>query len=64
MSGTSMACPHVADVAALWWEAVREAGVPATAQMVAARVLATCSLDNLAPHLDTADRGSGIVAAP
>ena len=64
MNGTSMACPHVAGVTALWWEAVRAQGLPATASTVIARVLATCRLDRLASDVDIADRGSGLVAAP
>jgi subtilisin family serine protease len=64
MSGTSMACPHVAGVAALWWEAIREAKLPATAPVVIARMLATCRVDNLPAHLGVAERGSGLIVAP
>jgi subtilisin family serine protease len=64
-SGTSMACPHVAGAAALWWEAVRKSGqVRASPEMVKARIITGARTDRFAPHVAIADRGSGMVIAP
>ncbi|QNI71554.1 subtilisin DY domain protein [Cyanobium sp. NS01] len=64
LNGTSMAAPHVAGVAALWWQAIRERGVPVNAGAVQARLRAMASLDGLAPDQDVLDRGDGMVQAP
>jgi subtilisin family serine protease len=65
LSGTSMACPHVAGVAALWWDALRKSGVVnPTAQLVQANLLATARTNLFAPGVAIADRGAGLVTAP
>ena len=62
-NGTSMACPHVAGVAALWWEALKKSGtVNASAALVATKLLGTARTEGLSDN--PLDRGTGIVTAP
>ena len=64
LNGTSMATPHVSGAVALWWEDVLASPLPANARTVTARMLANADTSALAPGVDVADRGVGLVRAP
>ncbi len=64
LNGTSMACPHVAGVAALWWEALRAGGTRANARNVTAKLLANARRGVFEAGAEETDIGQGMVTAP
>jgi subtilisin family serine protease len=63
-SGTSMATPHVAGLAALWWERTSRENPNADGELVRRKLLDSCRTDGFAPGVRIADRGAGLALAP
>ncbi len=64
LQGTSQACPHVAGVAALYWEAATRLKIPLRASEIAAEVRSTSRRDVFTANVTPEDRGRGLVTAP
>lgn len=64
LSGTSVAAPHVAGIAALWWQAVRQSDLPANATLVRGKLMGSAQAGDISPSVYPAERGVGCVAAP
>ncbi|MDX0995180.1 S8 family serine peptidase [Sinorhizobium medicae] len=63
MSGTSMACPHVAGLAALWWQSLVKSGSTPNAEKVIQRMLAATTTAKMG-QFDPDDVENGFAMAP
>jgi subtilisin family serine protease len=64
LSGTSVAAPHVAGVAALWWQATRQSELPANATVVRGKLLGSAQTKCFSSAAYPSERGAGLAYAP
>jgi subtilisin family serine protease len=63
LSGTSTAAMHVAGVAALWWQAVSQRGLPANATLIRRKLLSAAKNSALGADYPS-EHGAGLAVAP
>ncbi|MCG6872479.1 MAG: S8 family serine peptidase [Gammaproteobacteria bacterium] len=64
LSGTSMATPHVAGLAALWAQRMRQRSGGIDAVHLASRLVGNARVGRLAAGFDASDTGTGLARAP
>jgi subtilisin family serine protease len=64
LNGTSMATPHVAGVAALWFEQIKSANPAAHIRQLDGKLIGTAVLNHFVAGEDLGNVGAGLVQAP
>lgn len=64
MSGTSQACPHIAGLAAMWWQKLETDGEAPSPDRVREKMFAASTTAKLPADADEAERGRGRALAP